>query len=62
MEGCPSLCFLVFMEGKNTHHFEDTEKSIPELKIQLFQLLYEWIKGMGIFSNSLVELLYLCIL
>ena len=54
--------FWCLWRERNTHHFEDTEKSIPELKIQLFQLLYEWIKGMGIFSNSLVELLYLCIL
>ena len=52
------------MEGKKRScHFEDTELSIPDLKIQLFQLLYEWIKGMEFFSiNSHVELLELCIL
>ena len=48
---------------RNARHFEDTELSIPDLKIQLFQLLYEWIKGMGGFSiNSHVKLLELCIL
>ena len=44
-------------------HFEDTATSIPELKSRFFQLLFEWVKGLGIFSiSSLVELLDYCIL
>ena len=59
----PHCVFWCLWRERNTRHFKDTEQSIPDFKIQLFQLLYEWIKGMGIFSiNSLVELLDLCIL
>ena len=59
----PHCVFWCLWRERNARHFEDTELSIPDLKIQLFQLLYEWIKGMGFFSiNSHVELLELCIL
>ena len=48
---------------RNARHFEDTATSIPELKSRFFQLLFEWVKGLGIFSiSSLVELLDYCIL
>ena len=59
----PHCVIWCLWRERNARHFEDTELSIPDLKIQLFQLLYEWIKGMGFFSiNSHEELLELCIL
>ena len=39
-------------------HFEDTATSIPELKSRFFQLLFEWVKGLGIFSISWTIVFY----
>ena len=57
----PHCVFWCLWRESNACHFEDIEHTILDLKLQLYQLLYEWIKGLGIFSiNSLVELLDLC--
>jgi hypothetical protein len=59
----PHCVFWCIWRERNTRHFEDIETSIPELKSRFFQLLFEWVKGLGIFSiSSLVELLDYCIL
>jgi hypothetical protein len=42
----------------NARHFENCEKTVPELKLLIFQTLYEWVLALGSFSlPSLVELL-----
>jgi hypothetical protein len=59
----PNCVFWCVWRERNARHFEDSETSIPELKSRFFQLLFEWVKGLGIFSiSSLVELLDYCIL
>jgi hypothetical protein len=59
----PHCVFWCLWRERNARHFEDTEMSIPDLKIQFFQLLYEWVKGLGRLSiNSHAEMLELCIL
>jgi hypothetical protein len=38
-----------------------TERSVPALKLLFFQILYEWVFTLGLFSiNSMVELIDLC--
>jgi hypothetical protein len=59
----PHCVFWCLWRERNAHHFEDTKRTIPDLKLHFFQLLYEWFKGIGIFSiNSLAESLNFCIL
>jgi hypothetical protein len=59
----PHYVIWCLWRERNARHFEDTELSISDLKIQFFHLLYEWVKGMGRFSiNSHVEMMELCIL
>jgi hypothetical protein len=59
----PHCVFWCIWRERNARHFEDINTSIPKLKSRFFQLLFEWVKGLGIFSiSSLVELLDYCIL
>ena len=59
--GQPLTVFWCLWRERNARHFEDTEMSIPDLKIQFVQL-YEWVKGLGRLSiNSHAEMLELCI-
>jgi hypothetical protein len=45
----------------NARYFEDSERSIPELKLFFFQTLLEWVVGSGVYSiHSIVELIDLC--
>ena len=39
----PHCVFGCLWRERNTHHFEDCERTIPKLKLLLFQLLYEWL-------------------
>ena len=48
----PHCVFWCVWRERNARHFEDTETSIPELKSSFFQLLFEWVKGLGILSIS----------
>ena len=58
----PYCLFWCLWRERNACHFEDNGRTIPDLKLQFFHLLYEWIKGLGVFSiNSLEELMDLCI-
>ena len=46
---------------QNARHFEDSERSIPELILVFFQTLLEWVGGSGVYSiHSIVELIDLC--
>ena len=59
----PHYVFWCVWRERNARRFEDIEKSIPDLKSSFFQLLFEWVKGLGIVSiSSLVELMDYCIL
>ena len=59
----PQCVFWCVWKERNARHFEDTKTSILEMKSSFFQLLFAWVKGLGILSiNSLVELLDYCIL
>ncbi len=45
----------------NSRHFEDAERSIPELKRFFFHLLFDWVTGLGVFSiHSVLELIDHC--
>ena len=57
----PHCVLWCLWRAQNTHHFEDCERTIPELKLLFFQTLYEWVVGFGIFPiHSLVELIDIC--
>jgi hypothetical protein len=57
----PHCVLWCLWRERSARHFEDCERTILELKLLFFQLLYEWIRGLGIFSiNSLVDLMDLC--
>uniref|UniRef100_A0A2N9GE37 Reverse transcriptase domain-containing protein n=1 Tax=Fagus sylvatica TaxID=28930 RepID=A0A2N9GE37_FAGSY len=45
----------------NARHFEDSERSLPELKLFFFQTLLEWVVGSRVYSiHSIAELIDLC--
>ena len=46
---------------QNARHFEDTECTIPELKLFFFHTLFDWVVGSGGFSiHSILELIDHC--
>ena len=50
----PHCVMWCLWRERKTHHFEDCERTIPELKLFFLQILYEWEDLFGIFSlNSL---------
>ena len=46
---------------RNSRHFEDAERHIPEIKLLFFHTLFDWVMGSGISSiHSILELIDLC--
>ncbi len=57
----PHCVIWCLWQERNARHFEDHERTILELKLFFFQILYDWVLGLGIFSfHSLVELIDFC--
>ena len=55
----PALCNVVPLEGED--HFEESERSIVDLKLMFFQTLYGWVNSLGFCSiNSITELIDYC--
>ena len=56
------LVWCIWAE-RNSRHFEDSERSIPELKLFFSHILFDWVMGLGAFSiHSVSELIDLCTL
>ena len=54
------LVWCIWRE-RNSCHFEDSERSIPELKMFFFHTLFDWVAGLGAFSiHSVLELIDIC--
>ena len=57
----PHCVMWYIWRERNAHHFEDCERSVMDLKLLFFQILYEWVVTLGLFTiNSLMELMDLC--
>jgi hypothetical protein len=55
-----SLIWCLWRE-RNARHFEDLERSLPELKLFFFQTLLDWVVGSHVYSiHSIAELIDLC--
>ncbi len=44
---------------RNTRHFEDTERTISELKLLFFHTQFDWVVGSGAFSIHSIRIEYL---
>ena len=61
MDRCSSLFDVVYLEGKNSRCFEDSECSLPDLKLLFFRILLGWLSVWKNQSFSLIlDLLDLC--
>ena len=61
MDRCSSLFDVVYFEEKNSRCFEDSECSLPDLKLLFFRTLLEWLlvwKNQSF--SSILDLLDLC--
>ena len=61
MVRCSSLFDVVYLKGKNSRCFEDSECSLPDLKLLFFRILLDWL---SVWKNqslsSILDLLDLC--
>jgi hypothetical protein len=57
----PHCLIWCLWRERNARHFEDSERSLPELKLFFFQTLLEWVVGSHVYSiHSIAELIDLC--
>jgi hypothetical protein len=57
----PHCVMWCLWRERNARHFEDSERSIVDLKLLFFQTLYEWVNSLGFCSiNSITELIDYC--
>jgi hypothetical protein len=57
----PHCVMWCLWRERNARHFEDSDRSIVDLKLLFFQTLYEWVNSLGFCSiNSITELIDYC--
>ena len=57
----PHCVMWCLWRERNARHFEDSERSIVDLKLLFFQTLYGWVNSLGFCSiNSITELIDYC--
>lgn len=49
----PHCVMWCLWQERNSRHFEDCERTIPELKLLFLHTLYEWVASIGLFSLSI---------
>ena len=49
----PHCVMWCLWQERNSRHFEDCERTIPELKLLFLHTLYEWVALIGLFSLSI---------